>query len=361
MEQGRKQVAYMGGQGFDVLADHNRVCHLDGPLIVDGASEHVYLFNDVLLLCENDTDTGTREAYSVLKMKACLVTDIEDVSEGHFFEVTEVGGRRTLFQCSSKLNKKKWMSKVAAVLETLQPGTTQEEREHMALMAQQEESNAQQEAPDSSRSKKTHLSERMKGSPLPSPRIRSLWTSRTGIRGPSVRKIAERFEISPLVPDGTKNDETMSHIRKLTSAEKEKRILQLENYGNALKGKCSSYKEELMQERSKRTECEQRLIELEDLLVKAQLEAREAQKRMEALRRLNEAFSPRSNERSDVSEADTMTLRKRSMTISGGNGNTQSRLEVLNKMIDRLTEENVQLKSQLKLQSISQDDPDSAE
>lgn len=343
--------------GFDVLADHNRVCHLDGPLIVDGANEHVYLFNDVLLLCENDEDTGTREAYSVLKLKVCLVTDIEDVSEGYFFEVAEVGGRRTLFQCSSKLNKKKWLTKLGTLLETLYPGCTPEDRERLM---QQPEDQAPEAAPESRSHKRTMLADRMKGSPLPSPRIRSLWTSRTGMRGPSVRKIAQRFEISPLA-DGAKNDAAMSHIRKMNTTEKEKRIVELERFGNALKSKCAAYKEELVQERRKRSESEQRLIELEDLLVKAQLEAREAQKRIEALRRLNDAVSPRfSHDGHSPAVGEEGPQRKRSVAFSttGAEGNGQAQMDVLNKMIDRLTEENLQLKSELKLQRMLSNDLD---
>lgn len=65
-------------QNFDILADHNRVCYMDGPVKIDSEDCYLYLFNDVIIF-SRDSDTG-REGYALLQTKVSSIKDIEDTS-----------------------------------------------------------------------------------------------------------------------------------------------------------------------------------------------------------------------------------------------------------------------------------------
>jgi len=305
---------------FDLL-DHNRRLISEGPANVNGKPVYAYLFNDVLFLCREKKNI--REGHRVITLKLSVLNELE-LKEGEFkFELLEIGRQSYVISFESSLKLKKWKK---AFQEALNECSSPEEKQ-LALAALQKI----QESSSSGTPKKEKEKEKLSEKEKPEKSEKSDKTERMNLKrsksrpfvGPSVKKIAERFETS-----NQKAGPNTSRIRKLTTAEKESRIFELEQLVDVLKLRIQESKLSLKQEQATRIKCEQKIISLEQRI--QQLES-------------NAPLNTRS--RSGAVS-----------TIPNSLGDTQ--IEVFNQIIAHLSAENIRIqtkldkaKNQLKIQS----------
>lgn len=322
-----------------------------------------------------------------------------------------------IIECKSKLTKKKWFAKLNGAFELVHPGPP-DEREKLLLYYKKvfdEGGNFEDLFTPISTSNKLKNDSSSSSSSFNSPRLLQLLSP----KGPSVRKIAERFE-------GTKNNNQNSnnnsnsnsnssspssskpqksnagsrtsqrqpavedHIKRLSSAEKEKRISELERFGDALKLKCSDLKTRLNSEKqttamlrdnllsveTRALRAEEKLLDKDDTIskllqeladLKIDLKKSKLQNQIESgqlsptLHSDHEDEDDKDIEESDETDdeydisadedEDFRIIRRRDGRNRAANildsRDNETRLQVLNLMIQKLTKENIVLKTQL--------------
>lgn len=294
---------------------HNRAFVHEGPLTINKRLCYCYLFSDSFLICrvKKKKEEDVREVSRLAPLTMLSVADLEDVDDAkNRFEIAEVGHKIRVARAGSRIKKKQWLKHLQTCISAVEVNEADKQRALNTLR-------------------------RLSRDPVPAPSVpkpsdSGKGGSRIALKD-SVKKLTENWEQRAKEPD-VKSAPTGPvmidpRIKKMSTAEKERRIVELERTLEAFKVRCIEMKGALKQEKDARFVAEKRVSHLQEVLASTT----EPQQALHSARRgslLAESVSDGHDCKEEEGESSS------------------ERLNTLNNMVDKITEENVRLRQKLK-------------
>jgi len=306
---------------------HNRTFIHEGPMTINKRPYYCYLFSDAFLMCriKKKKDEDVREASRLVALTMLSVADLDDTEElKNRMEIAEVGHKIMVAQAGSRIKKKQWLKHLRAAISAVEVNEADKQRALSTLR----------------RLSVDNASTGGAAKPGPTPRGSSTARGATPKLGDGAAKSGSRIALKDSVKKLTENWEQRAkepekgtaspvmidpRIKKMSTADKERRIVELERTLEAFKVRCIEMKSLLKEEKLQRAAAEKRAAHLQEVLATAT-------DPQQALETAPEEKLPEARGRSKVFVATS----------------ANERLDTLNSMVDKITEENFRLRQKLK-------------